>query len=518
MASAWDQLADRLVVPDQDPGSRDERTDLGDDLGDSVTKKRTRKHKEAHEDGPEKDPGCIYKFAPESVRMHLEQVPQAFVEPEVKPYKPDPADDLVPKPGFVSDFVNLGRATETPTIFLLWGALWTLSAALNRNAWIEWYPKPLWPNLYVLFVAPPGLCKKSTPIDFGQSILKTAETMHPDTAKAYENSLRFLTSKGSPEGLYMMLKPEQKTFIGGEDAPGKIFTVRRSSKVTLAVSELATFLGKQQYNTGLVNLITDLYDCKEQDSEVTRGRGIEPLEKIYVTMAGAITPTGLEESIPEEALGGGLVSRTILVYQDTPTKVYSRPTRLHGYPTPHDLGPRLGWIQANCRGEYQFTPEAEEFFETWYQQWKQELITGLVILRDDENRKDTLLRKIAMLMRVQEYRPGNEITTENLRDAMRLLEYTQRKSGTLLTSVGAKPYSKNLQRILAYIQRRASTTRRELLNRFGKDIRANELTAYVNQLQEQGLIRIVANDKPLGMSTGSSKETYFITDSERRYD
>ena len=458
---------------------------------------------------PAEDPqSVLYKKASESTMTMLTTVPTAFIEPEIKPYKPDGADNYLPKPGFVTDFVNLGRSTESPTLFLIWGALWTLSTVLNRNAWLQWYPKPLWPNLYVIFVAPASLCKKSTPINFGVDLLKTVEGSHVDTLEGFKNSFHFLTSKGSPEGVYMMLKPEQKTFIGGEDAPGKLFQARRTSKITLAVSELGTFLGKQQYNGGLVNLLTDLYDCKDSDAEVTRGRGVEPLEQIYATLAGAITPTGLEESIPQEALSGGLVSRTVLVFQDIPTKIYSKPQRTAGYPEPADIAPKLAWIQANCRGEYDFTPEAEKLFDEWYYSWKNELIADVTSLRDDENRKDTILRKVAMLMRVQEYRPGNDITLENLQDALRLLNFTMGRSALLMSDVSSSTFLKYVQKIKTYLENHGPTNRRSLLNRFARKFRAEEVTQMINQLISEGVVRVELDGIPRSSASGSSKEVY----------
>ena len=449
-----------------------------------------------------------YQTAPQDIRKILVEQLDPFIEPDgPKGYATDSADSIVPaQPSFVSDFINLGRATESPTIFLLWGALWTLSAALNRNAWISWYPKPLWPNLYTIFVAPAGICKKSTPIDLGRWLLKASQDYHMDTVEAYENSFRFVTSKSSPAGVYMMLMPDSRIFV---DAPNrKLRTAHRSSKVTLCIPELATLLSKQQFMVGLVNDITNLYDCPEEDSEITRERGFEPLEKVYVTLAGAITPTGLEESLPKEALSGGLISRSVIVYQDMPSKIYSRPSRLAGYPELADIGKKLGWIAHNARGEYEFTHEAEEAFNTWYVEWKSHMIAGDIVIREDETRKDIILRKVAMLLRVAEYRPGTEITLQNFEDAKAIVEFTMSYSARLMVGIGGNEFVKKLAKVKNYLEKRKTVGRRQILNRFGGEIQTQELNILLTQLSEQGFLLTTLDEKVVQRPTFNLKESY----------
>ena len=487
----WSTLADSLPFSEPPPPDAPPKT--------PERKRRGRPPKE------ETSTTFEYQGANQNVLKLLATVPEPFIEPSgPKPYVIDPADVLTPSPGFVTDFVNLGRGTEAPTIFLLWGALWTLSAAMNRNAWVQWYPKQLWPNLYVLFVAPAGLCKKSTPIDFGKSLLELSSNYRPNSVDAFENQYRFVTSKASPAGVYMMLRPEQRMFVQDH----KIVVAKRSSKITLCISELATLLSKQQYMTGLVNDITDLYDCRDHGEEVTRERGIEPLEYIYITMAGAITPTGLEESVPQEMLKGGLISRMVIIYQDLPTKIYPRPLQIPGYPSLESVAKKLAWIAYNHKGEYHFTEEAEAAFSEWYTEWKTHIVAGDYALREDEHRRDTTLRKISMLLRVSEYRPGNEITLQNFLEAKAILDYTLNLSSRLLAGVGGTDFSKNLTRVKNYIEKRRTATRRQILNRFGYQIPSLELTVLLNQLLDQGIITGTLNDAPILRASGSPREIY----------
>lgn len=468
--------------------------------------KRTRGGRHQNDREPEKPPTVYFEVAPPEILRVTQKVPAPFVEPEgARPYAQDPADRIVPQtPSFITDFVHLGRGTESPTIFMLWGALWTLSAALNRNAWIQWYPKKMWPNLYVVFVAPAGLCKKSTAIDFGRYLLEESEKYWPDNITGFKNSYRFITSKASPAGIYLMLKPDKRIFLDG----GSIVTAVRSSKVTFCISELATLLSRQQYMTGIIDDITNLYDCPTKESEITQSRGIEPLEDVYITLAGAITPTGLEESLPPEALKGGFISRTVIVYQDMPTKIYPRPIHLEGYPTPDEVAQKLAWISNNHKGEYYFTPEAEDAFSEWYVNWKSRIMAGDYTIREDEHRRDVSLRKLSMLLRAAEYRPGNDITVQNFKDAQNIMDYTLDLSARMMAGLGGNEFVKQLTRVRNYIEKKKTLTRRQLMNRYGGSIPSQQMTILINQLLDQGFIVGELNGKPILRGSGSAKEVY----------
>ena len=438
----------------------------------------------------------------------LQHVPEAFIETaEPRPYETDGADRLLPTPGFVTDFVNTMRGSEAPTLFLTWGALWTLSSVLSRDAWFRWYPEPLWPNLYVIYVAPPGLCKKSVPMSVGTKLLRDLWEYMPDAAEAYKKSFRFITNKATPDAVNLLLKPERKVFFPGD---GHALKISRGSRITVAVSELATFLGKQQYNTGLVNTITDLYDCKDSDSHITVGRGQEPVKDVYVTFAGAITPMGLEKSIPEEAMGGGLMSRSVIVYQDIPTKVVPVPQAIAGYPVVQDLLPKLAWIATNAKGEYTLSTEALGAYETWYRAWKRKLSENFDAHREDESRKDVIMLKLAMLYRVQEYRPGREITLENFRSAQRLFEYTLARSPEATESLGASDYTRALQRVKNRITIHGGITRQELQRGMSKYVDSGLLTRVVDDLTIQGYIRITLNGVNYDRSQNSGREYYVL--------
>jgi hypothetical protein len=305
----------------------------------------------------------------------------------------------------------------------------------------------------------------------------------------------------------MLLKPEQRIFLQN----GQAKTVHRGSRVTVAVSELATFLGKQQYNTGLVNTLCDLYDCKDKDAHVTIGRGCEPVRDVYATLIAAITPAGLELSIPEEAVGGGLMSRAVTVYQNIPSKIVPIPEPLGGYPVVADLLPKIAWIAHTAKGEYHLSEGALAAYKEWYYGWKRKLFEDFGAHREDEFRRDIILLKLSMLMRVQEYRPGNEITLDNFNSARKLLDFTLARSPEATKNVGASDYIRAKNKVRERIAAVGSISRRVLQQNMSRTVDSETLGRVINDLAIQGFLEIKLDGRTLNETASVGREIYELS-------
>jgi len=443
----------------------------------------------------------------ENVRR-LSETPVGFHEPEHKPYTVDVVDKIIqanmPEPGFLTDFINVGRGMESPTLFFAWNALWLLSTVLTREAWLRWFPKPLYPNLYVLLVAPPSLCRKSSSMSIANDLLRELPKYMPDTLNAYKKKVRIIAGKATAEGILGALFPQERTFYTDR----QMIKVEKGSQAALSISEFAVFLGKQQYNSGLVTLLTALFDSADADSELTRGRGDKLLKDIYVTLMGGVTPDGLRLSIPEEAFGGGFMSRVILAYQDVPTKIYAIPKRFDGYPTIDDLYYKLAWIAVHAQGEYYLTEEAEAYYTEWYIKWKEELF-GKGMEKKEEFRFDNLLLRVAMLLRVQEYREGRDIQIWHIKLAQKLLEYTLRQGKRATEDVGAGQFMMVYNAVKRKIEREGTVVRSRLLSSLsGRGFSATQITEVIDQLVQEGFIKIRLQGHLLDQSSRNGAEMY----------
>src|SRR4029077_7001818 len=73
----------------------------------------------------------------------------------------------------------------------------------------------------------------------------------------------------------------------------------------ILASELSVFLGADAIKSGMIPILTDLYDSKDNWEYKTRIRGRETIPHVTISMLGASTMDWIKTSIPIEAIGGG---------------------------------------------------------------------------------------------------------------------------------------------------------------------------------------------------------------------
>lgn len=190
--------------------------------------------------------------------------------------------------GWLGEYVYYaGELTDSPPIFHLAVGLSMLATACGsrvifRGGGGRWY----WPNLYILFVAPSGLMRKSTSIEIGLNLLRKAdpEVIIPNETSR-EEFLRILSIK--PEGL-------------------------------IRESEFASALARyhRDYMGGFKELITDLYDPYVEYRRQIKGReGTGEkliIKKPALNYLAASTVEWLIDSLTENDLRSGFLARFLV--------------------------------------------------------------------------------------------------------------------------------------------------------------------------------------------------------------
>ena len=210
----------------------------------------------------------------------------------------DPISIHLPKDGWLGEYLEFTSGMEACTRFNFFSSCCVLGAAINNHAWIQrgdpdLLPK-LFPNLWTILLAPPGRGHKTSVINMAVNCLTAAC-----------GDVRILADKLTPEYLVKALSAPKTAKeiirIGPRDATGLI-----------KAPELSVFFGKQQYNTGLVSLVTDLYDYREKWTGGTIGRGGETLNNVCISVLGGSTPDWLQHMLPQDAFTGGFMSRFVI--------------------------------------------------------------------------------------------------------------------------------------------------------------------------------------------------------------
>ena len=443
--------------------------------------------------------------------------PEELEEDQVG-WSPEAWDSNLPKRGgFVRDFVYGTRGFEAPTIFSAWTSLFCVSAAVRRSAWMALYPGRIYPNVYVILVAPPSQCKKTTIIEFGADIIRNITKFIPNETLRKIKEVRMLMNKVIPEALIKSLQPLE-IHIDGEDE-----SLDLGSQLVIMAPELTVMMGKQSYNTGLIELLTNLYDCPEfwqyTKSSLTETNKVVniPIRKGFVSFLGGATTDGLARSVPEAAFGDGFMSRLIPVYQDKSTRRFSDTFQPKGAPSGYELARRLSWICLRQVGEFHMNKEAKSYWDKWYDKFCN-LRDNDLNDNDPRARFDVVLRKLSLLIRLQRYEEGLEIDLEDLMEAKAILEATYNNSGKATAEVGMSPFMKNVGVAERRIRTAGKRTRRELLTQVRGWRDAYECTRAIQQLHDQGKIRIYRDEKEVQKASNKGTEEYWWTgDMEGRF-
>jgi hypothetical protein len=404
--------------------------------------------------------------------------------------------------GFVKDMVLALRGHETPTLFCIWGALFAISSVLQRRAYIEWGRGHLYPNLYLLFIAPPGVAKKSTSILYAERIIDRIPEVFIKDADMEIFSIPVMSGKVTPEGMINLLEP--KTIMIQEEGIGEAIPFNLGSRLAVVVDELTVFLGKQNYNVGMTERLTNLYDCKSKEQIYTKKDGMITLKNVFFNLFGGTTPDAFNDTMPYEARGGGLLSRFVIAYQENTTREFARPQRIPGLPDDDEMVKRLAWVSRNRGGEYDLTPEALEEYEKWYTDFKEELRTQE--LTDGDTRRDVLLIKTAALIAAQKYEPCEEkkwITKTDMVAAMALIEEMRKHKLKAEGQLGDTEWMKRFLRIEKALKKHHAVTKQELVRWMSRYMSTAQVDEVLETLIQGGKVEAFQEGKETSNVTGS---------------
>jgi hypothetical protein len=341
--------------------------------------------------------------------------------------KLDPIKQHLPKEGWLAEYINFTTGMEACSRFNFFGACCVLGAAINNKVWIQRGDKDLlpkiFPNIWVILLAPPGRGHKTTVINMACNALLAAR-----------DDTRILADKITPEYLVKMLAQpssgKDMIRIGPVDATGLI-----------KAPELSVFFGKQNYNIGLVSLITDLYDYRETWVVGTVGRGKEVLKNVCISVMGGSTPQWFQTMLPQDAFSGGFMSRFVLV--EMPTNYFKRET----FPKSPDS---IKWIDlvkrlrelSSIEGEMVWGEGAVEAYEKIYEST---LPIGEPQIDAYREREPEQVLKLAMLIVLSK---GNlTLTWEELTQAKRIIEMLKLETIPRIERITTTPNMQVIQEI-----------------------------------------------------------------------
>lgn len=319
-------------------------------------------------------------------------------------------------PDWIEGYLAYTEDSEPPQLFKEWCAVSVIAAALQRKCKLEWGTTVFYPNLYIVLTAPAGKARKGT-------------AMAPARKFIDRIGIPLAAEAVTREALIRTLK-ESESVVSTENG------IIVHSSLTVFSPELTVFLGYN--NTQLMSDLTDWFDCSEKWVYRTKTAGTDDISGVFINLLGATTPDLIRSTLPLDAIGGGLTSRMIFVFEEKKGKIVP-------FPFVSDETKQLEtklYYDIECinmlSGQFKFTRDFLSSWGDWYTAQE-----GINPFGNNYNkafdgyieRRPTQVLKLSMVMNASR---SNEMVLDrqDLLRAIDLLERTEKKMPRAFGGIG----------------------------------------------------------------------------------
>jgi len=302
--------------------------------------------------------------------------------------------------------------------------------------------------MYIILCAPSGV-RKGTAMGPGYELLN-------------DISIKMSAQATTLQALIKHLKNSTHNDIN--PVTGKIMM---HSSLTIFSKEFTVFLGYK--NQELMSHLCDWYDCENRWVYETVGRGREEIIGVFVNMIGATTPDLIQTSLPLEAIGGGLTSRMIIVFEIQKGKFVPFPIMTEE--------------MADLREELKIDLERISMMSGRFK-FEHDYINGYIDWREVQElrppefndprfngytqRRPAHLIKLSMIMSAS--RSDDLILREvDLKRAIESLNTVEMRMGRVFSGLGKSDIAELITRVLAWLYIKKETTMAELMREFYHD-------------------------------------------------
>lgn len=252
---------------------------------------------------------------------------------------------LVPQDSFLGDFLTYMDPLETPHAYDFWVGCSILSTALGRSIYVDRPLAPVYLNLFTILVAESGVTRKSTAVRMGVQFIRNLCGPGPPL---------LVETKTTPEKLEEILHKQSEE--------------HGNSAVSICISELVTFLGREKYLSTMPTLLTDLYDCPSlRSGGGNLTSGAREIKNAFVQFLSASTPAWLVRAVNPDVIEGGFTSRVMFICAEEPKRRQSWPVAADA--TVHDRIERTLRLLRDKSGEVGVITISEggrRAFDKWY--------------------------------------------------------------------------------------------------------------------------------------------------------
>jgi len=298
------------------------------------------------------------------------------------------------------------------------------------------------------------------------------------------------------------------------------------ASLTIFSKEFTVFLGYQ--NNELMSDLTDWYDCDDDWEYRTKHEGVDNVKGVWVNLIGATTPDLIQSSLPLNAIGGGLTSRMIFVYEQHKAKTVHMPFYTE---REQDLRTSLGLDLERIKmlkGDFKVTKDFLNAWVDWYTDCDRNPPFDDPRFAGYIERRPTHSMKLAMICNASRT-DSMQLDREDLDRAINILRQTEVKMRLTFSGVGRSGSANTLSQVMAELALKKEMTFGELLSRFYNDVDKWALEKIVETLNAMNyvdditkgterIIRYREKDNPLPKFNDNNfvQKLNAVTESERR--
>lgn len=362
--------------------------------------------------------------------------------------------------------------SEAPRAMIRWAGLFALSSVMKRKVS---FPKTLmgsyeiYPFLFIIFVAKPGVVRKSTTVGYAEELLRDISSI---------------------------LNGEKITFAADVTSASKLMdAIANSSDNTISIvsTELSSLV--QATPDATYQILTALFDNKKNFDWSTWAHGDKPIKNPIVNLFAATTPSYIAEQPPTYFSEGGFASRVIFIHELTRrrNKLYYDDVDQKKIEKLHEkLIEDLNHI-ASLKGQFEHdSKKTKAACEAWYQvHAAAEISSGVSGFAE---RKHVHAHKVAMLLSLAE-QDDLKITKKHWDGALTLLNEIEEKIPSALLHLGRSPIGGQMDDVLAFVTAKGGIVSRDQIARrfYGKITSLDQLNSLLTFLVAANKLRGVGS-------------------------
>lgn len=369
-------------------------------------------------------------------------------------------------PQQLQDHINEGleRAKIDP-LMLLHGALGAAAAALGKRARCKWFGGSyLYPNLYSLLIGDSGT-GKSTAISVTMKDILRITNLHlgiikeeqkkeePDLVaiKLYEGKLLSISQRITLEALVARLN-KHDGIIASAEFGGFLKSLRSGGNVH-----------------GMMELLSDIYDCPDYWSKETVSGGTMALSNPCLSIVGYSTLEFIEGVLSSKDIGSGALARYLLLYPQVddsippalPTYALEMP-EMSVYDTFTQMNPVEMVLSTDATKRY------EEIFEQLHKDLRSTGERAANVLEPFLKRWGANIIKVAMIFQQLEEPKSTVIEIKSLEGAWHVVGLAVESTKLLFDGkIGLSEHQEKCSRVLMYIAKKGGKVTRKQIAKNG---------------------------------------------------